>query len=236
MDLLTRNRQVCSYVVDYLVVLVCIAGFSILDLAEPHHQQFSLSDIYLQQTYAVHERVPAFDAAIIAILVPIVVMCFWCLTFEGGVITKRRLDFQSRLWEVNMSVLGLALSVCLALVTTNIFKNTVGRPRPDFIDRCQPVTDAVNLVAAYGLSNSSICQQSNHAILKDGFRSFPSGHSSTSFSGLGYLAIWLSSKLRVLDGSGQVWKIVLVAVPMLAASLIAISRIMDVSTTFFFFF
>ena len=79
----------------------------------------------------------------------------------------------------------------------------------------------------FGLSNSTICTQKDHAILKDGFRSFPSGHSSGSFAGLFYLSLYLAGKLHLLDNRGEVWKTFIVLLPMLGAALIAISRIMD---------
>jgi diacylglycerol diphosphate phosphatase/phosphatidate phosphatase len=71
--------------------------------------------------------------------------------------------------------LGLLMGLTLNLMVTEVFKNTVGRPRPDFIDRCQPrvgVTDPV-----FGLTDSSICTRTD--LLKDGFKSFLSGHSSS---------------------------------------------------------
>jgi diacylglycerol diphosphate phosphatase/phosphatidate phosphatase len=60
-----------------------------------------------------------------------------------------------------------------------------------------------------------------------GFRSFPSGHSSSSFAGLFYLSLYLAGKLHVLDQRGEVWRTLIVLIPTLAASCIAISRIMD---------
>ena len=60
-----------------------------------------------------------------------------------------------------------------------------------------------------------------------GFRSFPSGHSSSSFAGLFYLSLYLAGKLHVLDQRGEVWRTILVLIPSLTASCIAISRIMD---------
>lgn len=45
--------------------------------------------------------------------------------------------------------LGLLLSVSLTTVFTQVIKITVGRPRPDLIDRCQPVEGAANR-AVYG--------------------------------------------------------------------------------------
>lgn len=223
-----NTRQILvTYLLDYVLIILCIGAFSALDFVEPYHQQFSLGDISIQQLYATKERVPPAEAAVVAILIPIACMTLWCLILEGRTFTRRKVNIAGRLWEINMSVLGLLLSVGLALVTTNIFKVTVGRPRPDFIDRCQPQVAASSADSSFVLSNYTLCTQSDHRILRDGFRSFPSGHSSTAFSGLGYLAFWIAGKVRVLDGNGHIWKIALIAIPLLAASLIAISRIMD---------
>lgn len=46
----------------------------------------------------------------------------------------------------------------------------------DIVDRCQPLAGAVD--PTFGLSNYTICQQQDNGVLRDGFRSFPSGHSS----------------------------------------------------------
>lgn len=85
------------------------------------------------------------------------------------------------------AILGLALTGAV----TQVVKLTVGRPRPgnliypfpstlligvDILDRCQPPAGLSD--PPYQLSNSTICTQTDIAILKDGFRSFPSGHSS----------------------------------------------------------
>jgi diacylglycerol diphosphate phosphatase/phosphatidate phosphatase len=59
-------------------------------------------------------------------------------------------------------------------------KNLIGKPRPDLVDRCQPIQGSTDPVL--GLSNSTICTQTDNAILKDGFRSFPSGHSSSKWN------------------------------------------------------
>lgn len=92
-------------------------------------------------------------------------------------------------------------------VITQFTKFTVGRPRPgtyvvpsiapsnallDVIDRCQPPSGYVD--PPFGLSTAAICTQTDMSILKDGFRSFPSGHSSLSFAGLGFLAFYLGKR------------------------------------------
>jgi membrane-associated phospholipid phosphatase len=47
------------------------------------------------------------------------------------------------------------------------------------------------------LYSASICRQEDADILDDGFRSYPSGHSSASAAGLVYLSLFLASKLTV---------------------------------------
>lgn len=65
---------------------------------------------------------------------------------------------------------------------------TVGRPRPDLFSRCQlPPTLTSNPV--HGLTSWTACTQ--HDLLQEGFRSFPSGHSSFAWTGMWYLELYL---------------------------------------------
>jgi hypothetical protein len=94
-------------------------------------------------------------------------------------------------------VLGLALTGSV----TQFVKITVGRPRPDIIDRCQPPAGSAD--PPFGLTDWTICTQTDIKILRDGFRSFPSGHSSMSFAGLGFLSFYLAGKLHLFDKRGH---------------------------------
>ena len=78
--------------------------------------------------------------------------------------------------DLHHGLLGLFLSLSLTSMLTEILKITVGRPRPDFIDRCQPMEGSVDPI--YGLSNFKICTRTD--LLNEGFKSFPSGHSSSN--------------------------------------------------------
>ncbi|KAF5393529.1 hypothetical protein D9757_000571 [Collybiopsis confluens] len=66
----------------------------------------------------------------------------------------------------------------------------------------------------FGLNSASICTQIDMAILKDGFRSFPSGHSSLSFAGLGFLSFYLAGKLHLFDHKGYLGKVWLFITPL----------------------
>lgn len=163
----------------------CIGGFYVLDSIEPYHQHFSLRNISIQYPYAVHERITIQEALCISGLAPLVIIIVYTLFIDGlfshhktqhPVSGKRKFTgpyrWKDRLWELNCGILGLLLSQGLAFVITQVLKNACGKPRPDFIDRCQPRAGSQDAIP--GLSNSTICT-GEHALIKDGFRSWPSG-------------------------------------------------------------
>ncbi|KAK4704474.1 diacylglycerol diphosphate phosphatase / phosphatidate phosphatase, partial [Phenoliferia sp. Uapishka_3] len=63
-------------------------------------------------------------------------------------------------------------------------------------------------------------------LIDSGFKSFPSGHSSFAFSGLGYLSLYLAGKMHLFDRKGHALKAWVCVIPLLGAALIAISRTM----------
>lgn len=93
----------------------------------------------------------------------------------------------------HVAILGLAIALILTSFLTDTVKNTVGRPRPDLIARCKPApgTPADTLVGI------DVCTETRHHVLHDGWRSFPSGHSSFAFAGLGYLSLFLAGQVRL---------------------------------------
>ncbi|KAG8910329.1 hypothetical protein FRC01_006391, partial [Tulasnella sp. 417] len=188
--------------------------FYLLDGIHGFWRDFSLTDTSIQHHYTLHERVPAWALYVIALAAPLVIMPII------NIISIRSW------WDWHNSWLGLILSLGLTGTITNIVKITAGRPRPDFISRCQPAFNAVN-APVFGLANASICTQTDMKILKDGFRSFFSGHSSLSFAGLGFLFWYLSGKLHLFDQRGHAGKAWICFVPLMGATLVAISRTMD---------
>lgn len=87
--------------------------------------------------------------------------------------------------------MGLGLSLALAFMFTQGMKNLFGRPRPNLLSRCDPdlseAAIAANAVGTYArgfaaewvLVGAGICRETDSDKLDDGFRSFPSGHSSS---------------------------------------------------------
>ncbi len=144
-----------------------------------------MNNISLQYPYADPERISIFAAVACSGGAPLVIIAVYTL-FVDGLFShnkpiktngKRRFTgpyrFKDRLWEFNCGFLGLVLSQALAFVITQALKTACGKPRPDVIARCQPRAGSADGVP-YGLSDYSICTGDPH-ILKDGFRSWPSG-------------------------------------------------------------
>ena len=103
---------------------------------------------------------------------PLVIFVLWAAMFRPG-------------WhKVHVTILGFLVTLTLTSLLTDILKNVIGRPRPDFLSRCMPRKGTPGNV----LVEWTVCTQPNKGMLQDGWRSFPSGHSSFSFSGLGYLS------------------------------------------------
>lgn len=50
---------------------------------------------------------------------------------------------------------------------------------------------------------------------------------SVSFAGLGFLSLFVAGRLNLMDTRGQVWKTMLLLIPLVAAAFIAVTRIMD---------
>lgn len=85
-------------------------------------------------------------------------------------------------------------------------KNLFGKPRPDLLSRCEP--DYNNEASYYVLNGTAgtlsrlvyatICKSTDKSKLDDGFRSYPSGHSSSAAAGLIYTSFFLASKFAVV--------------------------------------
>jgi diacylglycerol diphosphate phosphatase/phosphatidate phosphatase len=114
----------------------------------------------------------------------------------------------------------------MAGVVTQIVKMMVGRPRPDLINRCLPAEGAAD-APVWGLSNYTICTSTNQLVLDDGFKSFPSGHSSLSFAGLGFLTFYLAGKMHLWDRYGHRNRAWFALSPLLLAAMVAITRTQD---------
>ncbi|KAI3777255.1 hypothetical protein L1987_47053 [Smallanthus sonchifolius] len=193
---------------DWLILIVLAVIMVVLQFIHPFYR-FVGKDMMSDLKYPLKDNtVPFWAVPVYAVLLPMAV--FLVFYFH-------RRD----VYDLHHAILGLLFSVMITGVITNAIKDAVGRPRPDFFWRCFPdgkdIYDRLGNVICHGDSN----------VVREGHKSFPSGHTSWSFSGLGFLSLYLSGKVRVFDRKGHVAKLCIVFLPLLVASLVGISRVDD---------
>ncbi|ORX52730.1 acid phosphatase/Vanadium-dependent haloperoxidase [Hesseltinella vesiculosa] len=209
-----KRRITASYVTDWVVVILIAAVFLGLAVMTPYRQEFSLNDITLQYPYTEHESVPSWLLGVIALVIPFVLILLYGLAVQKSVL------------DANHGLLGLCLALALTAMLIDVTKNVTGRPRPDLLARCQIPSNLQ--VAPYSLVNYTVCTTDpTSSIMKDGFRSFPSGHSAYSFAGLGFLSLYFSGKLHLFDRQGCAYKAFVFWFPLFAAFIIAMTRVRD---------
>lgn len=111
----------------------------------------------------------------------------------------------------------------------------MSRPRPSFLERCWPdwrsdpsvikFRDGGDEVGGYPLCYGHAGQ------VEEGLKSFPSGHSSWTAAGLGFLSLALAAQLQVLGTAGgapgRAWALLLALMPSAGAVAVAITRVID---------
>ncbi|XVE84888.1 hypothetical protein DITRI_Ditri17bG0048000 [Diplodiscus trichospermus] len=193
---------------DWLILMFLLVIEVVLFTIHPFYR-FVGKDMMNDLKYPMKDNtVPIWAVPMYSVLLPICVFLF---------VYFRRKD----VYDLHHSVLGLLFAVLIAAVITDAIKDAVGRPRPDFFWRCFP--DGKDFYDRWG---NVICH-GNKADIKEGHKSFPSGHASWSFAGLGFLSLYLSGKIKVFDRQGHIAKLCVVVLPLLVASLVAISRVDD---------
>ncbi|GMI85525.1 LIPID PHOSPHATE PHOSPHATASE 3, lipid phosphate phosphatase 3 [Hibiscus trionum] len=193
---------------DWLILLLLVVIEIILYIIHPFYR-FVGKDMMDDLRYPFKSNtVPVWAVPMYAMLLPMLIFL---------IVYIRRKD----VYDLHHAVLGLLFSVLVTAVITDSIKNAVGRPRPDFFWRCFP--DGKD---AYDKWGNVICH-GDKSVIKEGHKSFPSGHTSWSFTGLGFLSLYLSGKIKVFDRRGHVAKLCVVFLPLLVASLVGISRVDD---------
>ncbi|KAJ2352941.1 hypothetical protein GGF43_003619 [Coemansia sp. RSA 2618] len=206
-----RIRLLVAYIPDWIILILINLAGGLFGKLGPRHREFSLHDHSIQ--YSHHTSyVPDFVPPLVAYATPV-------LSALAFLILRRR-----NWHDFHCTVLGIFMAMGHNNTATNIIKNVVGRPRPDFIARCQPnITENPPL----RLVDYRVCTQTDLGYLREGMRSFPSGHASLSFCGLTFAALYLASHFRYNDQRGHAYKTIIFYLPLFCASLIAISRTAD---------
>ncbi|KAL3510705.1 hypothetical protein ACH5RR_030106 [Cinchona calisaya] len=193
---------------DWLILLLLVTLEVILNVIHPFYR-FVGKDMLTDLKYPMKDNtVPVWAVPLYAVLLPIAIFV---------VIYLRRRD----VYDLHHSILGLLFSVLITGVITDAIKDATGRPRPDFFWRCFP--DGVDNYDKWG---NVVCH-GKASDIREGHKSFPSGHASWSFAGLGFLSLYLAGKIKAFDRRGHVAKLCIVFLPLLVASLVAVSRVDD---------
>ncbi|XP_015876728.1 lipid phosphate phosphatase 2 isoform X2 [Ziziphus jujuba] len=194
---------------DWLILLLLAVIDVVLNVIEPFHR-FVGEDMMDHLKYPLKDNtIPFWGVPIIAVLLPLFVITVYYF-------------IRKDVYDLHQAILGLLFSVFITAVLTDSIKDAVGRPRPDFFWRCFPNGKGVFDPVTKGVICNGI-----KSVIKEGHKSFPSGHTSWSFAGLGFLALYLSGKIRVFDHRGHVAKLCVVLLPLLVAALVGISRVDD---------
>ena len=172
---------------------------------------FTLDDHHIQYPHALIERVPSNMNVVYSLAIPLGLFFAWTLMLRPKV------------HKAHVTILGLLISIALATVLTDIIKNAIGRPRPDLIARCKPEKGTPE----HSLVTIDVCTETDPHTLQDGWRSFPSGHSSFAFAGLGYLALFFAGQLHVFRPRTDLARVLVALAPLVGAAEIAMSRMAD---------
>ncbi|XP_020705301.1 lipid phosphate phosphatase 2 [Dendrobium catenatum] len=194
---------------DWIILVILGIIDIILNVIEPFHR-FVGRDMMSDLRYPLKSNtIPFWVVPMIGIVLPVFITL--------GIYFKKK-----NVYDLHNAVLGLLYSVLITGVLTDAIKDAVGRPRPDFFWRCFP--DGKDF---YDKITTIVICHGDKSVIKEGHKSFPSGHSSWSFAGLGFFSWYLAGKIKAFDRRGHVAKLCIVLLPILCASFIAISRVDD---------
>ena len=190
----SSGRTTLSYLLDWIIIVVFLGIAGAFSFLEPVKRDFSLTD----QTISFPHRKDTISISLVflvAIVAPAAVIAVICLFLvrlkpAAGSAHSTGDVWRRRLWELHAAWLGLALSLSLSLFATQTLKNMFGKPRPDFLNRCNPDISAIQQYVVGGFTSEMLegtSQLVNYQIcinkdgpgkseFLDGYRSFPSGH------------------------------------------------------------
>lgn len=215
-----RLQRFRKYIPDWVSAAVVLAYFFLVaEHAKPFNRQFKLSDPTIQHPFAYKERVSGHECLFLAAVVPLITILV--VTF-----IKHRNDKDTAWHVLQASLLGVAVTVSVDGVITDILKNWVGRPRPDFLERCGPQRGTASDVFV----DITVCTAPlGERILTDGMRLTPLGHSLISFSAFLFLTMWLFGQYNLVRDAANkaVHWYILAASPLLLATYVALSRTQD---------
>lgn len=192
------------YLLNEILVRLALGGFAIgFNQIKPFEREVYAVEWYNHYYPYVKEEVfPESIAAIIfascLFVVPVTVLALF--------IVWKQLPRVLVVEEAVNFFLGVSFALESDFVINELVKNTYGRPRPDYLSRCfgndknkWPEQNITLIPPIPRCTNPDI----SYRTLLDGRRSFPSAHTSLSFTVYGYLALFLYRKLCQIKNTGS---------------------------------
>jgi membrane-associated phospholipid phosphatase len=201
---------VLSYAFDWFILIATAGVGAVLAIISPNMRPFALNDTKISYPFVEQEKIPTWLLGVVGFVAPaIIIMVIAIVLVPGPTVPKstpKSLIWRRKLWEWHTGWLGLGLALASSFIITQGMKNLFGKPRPDLLSRCRPdiankekhlIGGIPEIDPAFLLYSASICTNGDKHIFDDGFRSFPSGHSSFSAASMIYLSLFIASKLAI---------------------------------------
>lgn len=219
-----------QYTLHYLVILLSgLLGAYAEFVLVPRtgSLRFQREDSSIDKSYVEDELVSASECLAMSAVFAILVVTGYCTagkrylnkirpaSWTGG----RPDGISKELHLLHLSTICQMLALSVTVALTCALKLLIGNTRPDFLARCNlkdSVAASQGVLPFYTIEN---CRQEDLAILYEGLKSTPSGHSSLVSCGLGFLYLW---QCRFVKGPKRkhAWCPIL-------GTLVMISRIVD---------
>ncbi|KAJ3185651.1 hypothetical protein HDU87_000275 [Geranomyces variabilis] len=190
---------------EWLAVIVLLVASGLLEFVSPFERVAFGVDWQIAYPMST-QTVPTWMLAVLAVGVPVLGIVLVSLLFKRSV------------FDFHQSFLGLCVALSFTLLFTQIVKVSTGGLRPDFLDRCKPVYAANDVLLRV------VSCTGNASDIKEGRKSFFSGHASISWAGLGFLSLYLSRHLNFYK-KPLAPKYAITIIPIIVALLISISRV-----------
>ncbi|CAG7847294.1 SubName: Full=Related to DPP1-diacylglycerol pyrophosphate phosphatase {ECO:0000313/EMBL:CCA71019.1} [Serendipita indica DSM 11827] len=212
-----------SYLIDWILVVVWYSLSNIFIYVPVFERDIPPQDAAIGHTH----RPNQVNGAMLHLLsdgIPIAVVLIMALTRRS-------------LIELHHGLLAFFSSTSLQRLVVGFLKNRVGRLRPDFLDRCQWNGRYCTGYSPFYSADTSL--------IRDGRRSFPSGHSSAAFAGMAFLFFYFADKTDCFRKRPQFaprsWRssvllrVSITISPLFLSTWIAVTRLEDYASFFLFF-
>ncbi|CAF1015006.1 unnamed protein product [Rotaria magnacalcarata] len=213
----TQEISLLKLIFDGFSILLVFSPWLIFKyLVKPIRRSFLCSDLNLYHPKPIKAAVPTWLLAIYAVVLPVIII----LCSEGVrwyyLVSKRaapmiyKIQICSTIYNISQWIGNLYISLVVFACAhgvnsflTNVGKVSVGRLRPHFIPSCFDKFDYTDFCIDPNrwISNYTCIGESSTVLKeKDGAydirQSFPSGHASTAFCGLMFLALYIHKVWR----------------------------------------